>query len=83
MLVAIVEREAGRLKRGGLRMRCRGYLLVLGEGTAATARKDVHERGGEHGRGDGGDHQEDGEEAVGGEERAERRGVRDRQSGQG
>jgi hypothetical protein len=47
-------------------MHCR-LLLVLVEGAAS---KEVHERGGEHGRGDGSDQEEHDEEAVVGEEGA-------------
>uniref|UniRef100_A0A0A9EPQ9 Uncharacterized protein n=1 Tax=Arundo donax TaxID=35708 RepID=A0A0A9EPQ9_ARUDO len=57
--------------------------FLLGEVAAAAAGEDVHERGGEHGRGDGDDQDEDGEEAMGGEEGPERRRVRDGQSRQG
>jgi hypothetical protein len=55
----------------------------LGRVTTLAAGEDVDERGGEHGRSNGDDQDEDGEEAVGGEEGPERRGAGDGQRGQG
>lgn len=67
MLVVVVKRGFGVRRQGGLFVRYGWFRFRLGPVAAADS-QEVHERRGEHGGRYGGEREEDGEAAVGGEE---------------